>query len=62
MVSKACRDCHMISEDVEKCPACHGGNLSKDYHGFVVVTDVGHSVIAKKMQIDAPGKYALKVR
>ena len=59
---KACRDCHLISEDVEKCPACAGGNLSKDWLGFVVVIDVPHSIIAKKMQIDAPGKYALKVR
>lgn len=61
-MSKACRDCHLISEDTDKCPACHGSNLSKDWLGFVVVTDVPHSVIAKKMQIDAPGKYALKVR
>ena len=59
---KACRDCHMISEDVENCPSCKGANLSKDWMGFVVVTDVTHSIIAKKMQIDAPGKYALKVR
>jgi DNA-directed RNA polymerase subunit E" len=61
-MTKACRDCHLISEDVEKCPACHGANLSKDWSGFVVVVDVPHSVIAKKMQIDQPGKYALKVR
>jgi DNA-directed RNA polymerase subunit E" len=59
---KACRDCHLISEDVEKCPSCHGANLSKDWNGFVVVINVEKSVIAKKMQIDAPGKYALKVR
>lgn len=59
---KACRDCHLISEDVEKCPACQGGNLSKDWLGYVVVIDPKSSVIAEKMQIDAPGKYALKVR
>ena len=59
---KACRDCHLISEDVDKCPSCHGSNLSKDWNGFVVVINVDKSVIAKKMQIDAPGKYALKVR
>lgn len=59
---KACRDCHLISEDVEKCPSCHGGNLSKDWLGFVVVVDADKSIIAKKMQIDVPGKYALKVR
>jgi DNA-directed RNA polymerase subunit E" len=61
-LTKACRDCHLISEDVDKCPSCHGTNLSKDWNGFVVVTDVPHSIIAKKMQIDQPGKYALKVR
>ena len=61
-MTKACRDCHLISEDVEKCPACHGGNLSKEWFGFVVVVDAAHSIIAKKMQIDAPGRYALKVR
>ena len=61
-MTKACRDCHLISEDTDKCPACHGANLSKDWLGFVVVTDVPHSVIAKKMQIDQQGKYALKVR
>ena len=59
---KACRDCHLISEDVDKCPSCHGANLSKDWMGYVVVIDPKKSVIAQKMQIDAPGKYALKVR
>lgn len=61
-MTKACRDCHLIIEEGDKCPACHGANLSKDWNGFVVVTDVQHSVVAKKMQIDTPGKYALKVR
>ena len=61
-MTKACRDCHLIIEEGDKCPACHGTNLSKEWNGFVVVTDVQHSVVAKKMQIDQPGKYALKVR
>lgn len=59
---KACRDCHFISEDVDKCPACNGTNLSKDWLGYVIVVDPKKSVIASKMQIEAPGKYALKVR
>ena len=61
-MTKACRDCHLIIEEGDKCPACHGANLSKEWNGFVVVTDVANSVVAKKMQIDTPGKYALKVR
>jgi len=59
---KACRDCHLISEDTETCPACAGANLSKEFLGFIVVVDAAKSVLAQKMQIDAPGKYALKVR
>ncbi|MBI4392647.1 MAG: DNA-directed RNA polymerase, subunit E'' [Euryarchaeota archaeon] len=58
---KACRDCHFITEG-ESCPSCRGTNLSKDWAGYVVVIDAKRSVLAKKMNIDAPGKYALKVR
>lgn len=61
-MTKACRDCHFMIEDGDKCPSCNGMNLSKEWMGFVVITDAEHSVVAKKMQIDRPGKYALKVR
>lgn len=60
-MSKACRDCHTITE-ADACPACKSTNLSKDYLGFVHVLDVKRSVLAKKMNIDSPGVYALKVR
>ncbi len=58
---KACRDCHFVTEE-ESCPMCRGSNLSKDWLGFVHVIDASRSIIAKKMNIDANGRYALKVR
>ncbi|MGQ0534795.1 MAG: transcription elongation factor subunit Spt4 [Methanobacteriota archaeon] len=58
---KACRDCHFVTE-LDSCPSCKSTNLSKDWLGLVVVLDAKKSVIAKKMNIDTPGKYALKVR
>ncbi|HLE96733.1 MAG TPA: transcription elongation factor subunit Spt4 [Candidatus Thermoplasmatota archaeon] len=60
-VDKACRDCHFISQ-ADVCPQCKSTNLSKDIIGFVVIVDAKKSRIAQKMGIDAPGKYALKVR
>lgn len=57
----ACRACHAITTESE-CPACHGDDLSDDYLGYVIVREPDDSLIARKMTIDAPGKYALKVR
>ena len=59
---KACRVCHHIVERGDKCPACGSRNLADDYSGEVYIIDVENSEIAKKMHIDKPGRYALKVR
>jgi DNA-directed RNA polymerase subunit E" len=44
-----------------KCPRC-GGPLSKDWKGYLIVMDYSRSKIAKKMDIDVNGKFALRVR
>ncbi|MFT0898042.1 transcription elongation factor subunit Spt4 [Candidatus Methanoprimaticola sp. MG2] len=59
-VLKACKECSFISED-DVCPRC-GGQTSKEWQGFLAVTDFEKSEIAKKMGISANGRYALKVR
>lgn len=59
-VLKACKECSFISED-DVCPRC-GGQTSKEWRGFLAVTDFEKSEIAKKMGISANGRYALKVR
>lgn len=59
-VYRACKQCSFISES-DVCPRC-GGQTSKDWQGFLAVTDFEKSEIAKKMGISSNGKYALKVR
>ncbi len=57
---KACKECSYIDE-ADVCPRC-GGQMSKDWQGFLAVVDFEKSEIAKKMGISANGRYALKVR
>lgn len=58
---RACRTCHTITT-AEVCPACSGKDFSKDFLGYVIILDAKNSHIAQKMEIETPGKYALKVR
>ncbi len=59
-IIKACKNCSSITED-DVCARC-GGETSKDWQGYVIIIDHTKSEIAKKMEINANGRYALKVR
>ncbi|MBS1262931.1 MAG: Transcription elongation factor Spt4 [Methanonatronarchaeales archaeon] len=61
MKKSACRECHRVI-DGDACPIHGKGTLTEDWRGYAVILDPGESEIAKKMKIDTPGKYALKVR
>lgn len=56
----ACKSCHALSLE-ENCPAC-GGEMSKEWQGFLEILDPENSVLAKEMGIRTPGKFALRVR
>jgi DNA-directed RNA polymerase subunit E" len=66
---KACRDCHYLTNETQ-CPNCRGTSLSTSYTGIVVILPGrkpkddprSTSYIAERLNIDKPGKYALKVR
>ena len=58
---KACKECHFLVEEGDECPRC-GGQLSKEWQGFVVILDWEKSEIAKRLSITSNVKYALKVR
>ncbi|MDY6966439.1 MAG: transcription elongation factor subunit Spt4 [Halobacteriota archaeon] len=60
-MDKVCRICHRIIEG-NVCPVCGSTTTSTDWSGYVIILDPGRSEIAKKLNIDLPGKYALKVR
>ena len=57
---RACRVCSFISEE-DVCPRC-GGETSKEWQGYVIIVDYKKSEIAKKMNVNANGKFALRVR
>ncbi len=59
-MSKACKACHLISEELQ-CPNC-GQQTSKNYSGVLTILDPATSELAKSMNIEKAGTYALKVR
>lgn len=59
-ILKACKVCTFISEE-DVCPRC-GGQTSRDWQGYVFIVDHTKSEIARKMEIKANGRYALRVR
>ncbi|TET58003.1 DNA-directed RNA polymerase, subunit E'' [Candidatus Bathyarchaeota archaeon] len=61
MTEKACRECHAITTGTI-CPRCKTASLSDDFSGLVVILDPEESEIAKVMNINEKGRYALRVR
>ncbi|MEM2838993.1 MAG: transcription elongation factor subunit Spt4 [Thermoplasmata archaeon] len=59
-IEKACKQCSLITEQ-DTCPIC-GSPTSKEWQGYVVILDYTKSEIAKRMGINANGKFALRVR
>ncbi len=61
MADKVCKNCHRIVEG-EVCPICNESKFSRDWRGYVIIIDPEGSKIAEKMNVDTPGRYALRVR
>jgi len=60
---KACRKCKMLVPlRTEQCPNCGSNDFSTDWSGLVIILDPEKSVLADRLEIRRPGKYALKVR
>lgn len=60
---KACRKCKsLVPREASRCPVCGSTDLSEDWEGALVVIEPEKSVIAKKLEITKPGRYAIKVR
>ncbi|MFL2949761.1 MAG: transcription elongation factor subunit Spt4 [Candidatus Poseidoniaceae archaeon] len=58
----ACTECHLILEDgVDMCPRCPSAKVSTDHQGYVIIMNASRSEIAKRLEVELPGKYALKV-
>jgi DNA-directed RNA polymerase subunit E" len=61
MNERACTNCHFITKE-NVCPRCKSTSFSDDFSGIVIMFDPETSAIAKAMNIQVKGRYALKVR
>lgn len=61
MAERACKNCHRIVEG-DVCPVCHESSFSDEWRGHVIIIDPENSKIAERMNVDTPGRYALRVR
>ncbi len=61
MSLRACRSCKILT-DGDTCPICKGKDLSEDYMGLIIILNPESSELAKKLGIEKPGRYAIKVR
>jgi DNA-directed RNA polymerase subunit E" len=59
---RACKNCRYIIYTNDKvCPKC-GGELSEKFSGMVIIMDPERSEIAKVVEVNAIGSYAIKVK
>lgn len=58
---KACKKCKRIIEKGSVCPVCQNTDLTTNWKGFVIIIDTEHSELAKKLGVEVPGKYALRL-
>jgi transcription elongation factor SPT4 len=61
MTEYACKKCKRII-NTKSCSLCQGAQASKNWKGIVVILNSTKSSIAKKLEIETNGAYALRVR
>ena len=59
---KACTNCRLIVNEASECPQCHSQTLTEKFMGQLIVMDPEKSEIGKKLDIKAPGRYAIKLQ
>jgi len=58
----SCGECHLVlNDDVDQCPHHPSAQVSSDWTGYVIIVNPERSEIAKRLQVERPGRYALKV-
>jgi len=61
MKKKACKKCKIFVEG-EVCPICKRNSFSTNWQGRLFILDADKSAIAKKINVDVKGEYAIKVK
>ncbi len=61
MSEKACRNCRSLTQS-NVCIDCKMANTTDDWTGLAIILEPKKSEIAKRMDVDQAGRYALRVR
>lgn len=61
MKKKVCKKCK-IFVDGEVCPICKKNSFSTNWQGRLYFLDTSKSTIAKKINVELKGEYAIKVK
>jgi DNA-directed RNA polymerase subunit E" len=62
MEEKVCKNCRIIISRGDKCPICGSTELVTRWSGYVMVTNIEKSDIAKKLGIKMNGTFALNIK
>ena len=57
---KVCKECGRLAENELICPNCKSKTFLEKYKGRVLIIDAKNSEIAKKIQAEHNGNYAMK--
>ncbi len=58
----ACGECNLVLDDgIDQCPRCPTAPVSSDWLGLVVILEPDRSAVARRLGVEIPGNYALKV-
>ena len=61
MKKKVCKKCRIVTK-TDKCPICNGTDLTTSWNGRIIIINHEKSEIAKKININSDGEYAIKVK
>ena len=59
---KACKICKFIYDEGDKCPRCGSKESIEGFKGRIAVLDDEKSEIAKNLEINGKGDFAIKTR
>jgi DNA-directed RNA polymerase subunit E" len=60
-MKKVCKNCKLFVT-TDSCPICKKNQFSNSWKGRIIILDHERSKIAKRVNADANGEYAIKVR
>ena len=59
MARKVCRKCK-IFVDKDKCPVCNESDFTEIWKGRIIILNSEKSEVAKKINVNVNGEYAIK--